>query len=147
MGNQHLLGAGRGQAWGGGHPDRRCGAVGLLTPRESLRECTRRSPPFGRAGGAGGLVLSGSLSDPLAPHPALLSPSLGLWLGLPEPPGVHASFLSLRSCELGWGWGASADVEPEIESEGKCVCFFPPSLCSDPVKDYIQANPGWYWAS
>ena len=30
---------------------------------------------------------------------ALLSPSLGLWLGLPGLPGVHASFLSLKPCQ------------------------------------------------
>ena len=92
-----------------------------------------------------GLLVPGKwsfFSDLPAPQPGTSMSQPGTVAGAPYATRIPASFLLRKSWEPWWGRcrRGNGDI-------GEILILSPSFLCSDPVKDYVQANPGWYWAS
>ena len=149
-----------GQVWGWGDPaSDRSGNVclGIFVQGSShphagknLSLGTWRGPPSS----GGGPMLSGPASvceaavplrhpSPTSRHVRVSAQDCG-WGPLPHQ-GCSHSFLPLQSHEL--GAGGRCRCRARNGDRGSIQILSSSFLCSDPVKDYVQANPGWYWAS
>lgn len=148
-----------GRAWGWGHPaSDKSGNVGLgIFVQGSGPPCAGknlilgmwRGPP---SRGDGPMLLGQQvsvkqpfLSDTPALHPGMSTSQPKTVAGVPCPTWGAVSFLPLQSCEL--GAGGRYRCRTRNGDRGSIRILSSSLLCSDPVKDYVQANPGWYWAS
>ena len=118
--------------------------------RKNLRLGTWRGPPSSGSGPM--LSRPASVCEAAVPlrhtsptprHVRISAQDCG-WGPLPHQ-GFSHSFLPHQSCEL--GAGGRYRCRTRNGDRGSIWILSSSLLCSDPVKDYVQANPGWYWAS